>query len=154
MRPAARGLAFCAVGLAALSVAIVAAPFRFPAIAVAFVCFLLMATAQSRAGRISPALRSFVGRRVQVQVWGAPIPATGGSTRVDSVTALGVGLLIHLRASSEDRRTLLKVAQPGEARFEDDRLEIDDARYVSWGGKKLVPVPDRPALMIRREGLD
>jgi hypothetical protein len=144
----ARGIAFFISGLAALSAAVIATQFRFVAIAVGLICFLLGATALSRAGQIATALRPFRDRSVRVQVWGAPVPVTGGSTVVDSVMALSAGLLIYLRPSPEDRRTLLKVAQPGPARVGAGRVEIDNARYVSWGGKKLVPVAGHPALTI------
>ena len=143
-----RGVAFLISGLAALSVAVSTTQFRFVAIVVGLICFLFGATALSRAGQIATALRPFRNRSVRVQVWGAPVPGTGSSTVVDSVMALGAGLLIHLRPSPENRRTLLKIAQPGTARVGTGQVEIDKARYVSWGGKKLVPVPGHPALMI------
>jgi hypothetical protein len=144
-----RGSVFLASGLAALSVALSTTQFRFVAIVVGLACFLLGATALSQAGQLVPFLRPFVKRSVRVQVWGAPLPASGGSTfDVDSVMALSAGLLIHLRPSSGGPRTLLKVAQPGSVRLGDGQVEVGEARYVSWGGTKVTPVVGHPALAV------
>lgn len=145
-----RGIALVAIGLAAL----VAAPFntgpyRFAAITIAFVTFLLAATVLSRAGELARSLAPFVKRSVHVQVWGAPLPSTDGSPlEVDSIRAFGAGLLIHLRPGAGGAKVLLKVAQPGAARLEDDGFAIGEARYVSWGGTKLRRDPSHAAVTI------
>jgi hypothetical protein len=134
--------------------ALAAAPFnagqyRFAAIVVALVAFLLAATVLSRAGELARTLAPYVKRSVHVQVWGTALPATDGSPlEVDSIRALSAGLLIHLRPGAGGARTLLKVAQSGAARLEDDRLEIAEARYVSWGGTKMKREPGHPAVTI------
>lgn len=144
------GLLFLILGLGALLAAAIATRFRFAGIAAALAFLMLAATSLSQAGQISRSVKPFRHRSARVQAWGSPVPATGDSgVQIDSIMAFGAALLIHLRPSPHGRRTLLKVAQPGPARLEDGRLEIDRARYISWGGKKLTPVPGNPALTIQ-----
>src|SRR5258708_15607388 len=114
--------------------------FRFLAVFIAAVAFLLGGTGFSNAGRLATSLAPFVKRSVRVQVWGTSLEtAAGSSFDVDSIMAAGAGLLIHLRPGPNGKRTLLKVAQPRSARLVDCRVEIAEARYVSWGGKKFQP---------------
>ena len=144
-----RAAAFIALGVAALSLALGIAEFRVFAIIAGLACLLVGATALSQAGRIATSFRPFLKQSVRVQVWGAPLPATNGSPfEVDSIRALGAGLLIHLRRDSDGQRTLLKVAQPGPPTFGDGRMEIGAARYVSWGGKRIQPVAGHQALQV------
>lgn len=143
-----RGVVFFVLGAAALFAAVRSTQLRF-LVAGGLVCFLLGATALSRAGQLAPSLRPFRHRSVHVHVWGAPVPASGGGpARIDSVRAFSAGLLIYLRPTPDGPRTLLKVAQPGPARNGDGLFEIDEARYVSWGGKKRERVPGQPALKV------
>ena len=82
-----------------------------------------------------------------------PLPASGEPIfEIDSISAFGAGLLIHLRAASGGPRSLLKIAQPGSARLEGDRLEIGQAAYVSFAGTKLRPAAGKtePALVLFR----
>ncbi len=144
-----RGIVFSLFGLASLFVAATIAQFEFMALAIGLACFLIAASSFSNAGQLAPSLRPFVKRSVRVEVWGASLPATTAPLfELDSVSAVGAGLLIHLRAISGGPRTLLKVAQPGSARLEGARLEIGEARYVSWAGTKLKPHVGKPALVL------
>lgn len=145
-----RGAALLIAGLAALSAAVMTSHFRFVAVIGGITCFLLGATAFSQAGHLATSLQRFRNQSARILVWGAPVPTAGGSNiEIDSVRALGAGLLIYLRPSPRGPRNLLKVAQPGPGRFADGRFEIDKARYVSWAGKRLVPVTSHPALEIQ-----
>lgn len=100
--------------------------------------FLIAETLLSRAGRLSKSLAPWVESRVHVEVWGRPLEAAGEEAfEIDRIAALGAGLLIHLRPIAGGPRWLLKIAQPQAPRFVNGRLEIADARYISWGGKKL-----------------
>ena len=140
---------FLLLGLAALWLAFSSTKFLFGAIAGALLCFLLGATALSRAGRLATSLRPFRHRTVRVRVWGTPIPGPDDTAvMVDSVMALSAALLIQLRSSPDAPRTLLKVAQPGRAGFQDGRIDIESARYVSFGGKRLAPAAGHPAVTI------
>ena len=81
-------------------------------------------------------------------VWGVPIRSrTASGLRVESVGAVGAGLLIYLK-DAEETKTLLKVAQPRSWRVEDGRVVIDDAAYVQWAGKRLARVEGHPAVAV------
>ena len=69
-------------------------------------------TTLSQAGRLAAALQGLKHRSINAAVWGAPIrgPETS-ELRVESVGAMGAGLLIYLTGVGE-AKTLLKVAQP------------------------------------------
>jgi hypothetical protein len=138
MRLKLRRIAFAALGLAAVSRALVTSEYHFLFLAVGIGCFLVAGTAFSKAGQVATSLRSFCGRRVRVHVWGQPLPDTNDAPfQIESISALGAGLRISLRPVSGGSRSFLKVAQPGLATVEHDGVEIRDARYVSWNGAKL-----------------
>jgi hypothetical protein len=91
-------------------------------------------------------LGPLVNRTVTVEVWGVPL--TDGGLEVEKVFALGVGLLIRLRAQGHEAREL-KVAQPRTRAQTVGSFEIAQAAYVMWEGKRLTRNPERPALLIR-----
>ena len=105
-------------------------------------------TTLSQAGRLAAALQGLKHRPVNAAVWGAPIrgPETS-ELRVESVGAMGAGLLIYLTGVGE-AKTLLKVAQPRSWRVEDTRIVIDEAAYVQWAGKRLARAEGVPAIAI------
>jgi hypothetical protein len=104
----------------------------------AAVLLFIAATLNSKAMGISRSLRPFVKRSVRIEVWGNAIPDSSRPMfEIDSIAALGAGLLIHVRAAAGGPRMLLKVAQPRTATVRDDRIEIDDAAYVSFAGGRL-----------------
>ena len=100
-------------------------------------------------GPIVSALHPFVGHAVRVMVWGAQI-IDESPLIVDSVRSFGAGLLIFIRRGAGGPRTLLKVAQPKHLSVVDGRVEIAQARYVSWGGRKLTMTPGVAAVTIER----
>lgn len=107
-------------------------------LAVALVSMFYGATLVGPAGRLAHALRPFVRSRVRVHVWGAPLPGDDAAgLELESVRALGVGLILSLRPVGGGRATVLKVARPRSALLVGERLEIGDARSVSWGGRRL-----------------
>lgn len=147
-----RGVGFAVVGLAGLWVGATSAEYRPFGAALALLGFFLAASFLGRAGRIATALRPIVGRTVRVEVWGAPLPGSGGGLfDVNTVLALGQGLLFHLRQESDEAGGLLKVAQPGGETLGDERIEIATAAHVRWAGRKIEPPPraSAPALAIR-----
>jgi hypothetical protein len=146
-----RSSLFALLGAVGLATAAFRPQYRLFGLGVAVIFLFLAATALSRATRIAGSLQSILKRPVGVEIWGAALPDHGDATfEVDSVSAFGAGLLIRLRPP-EGSRKLLKVAQPGPAQLQEGRIEIRDARYVSWAGTKL----DRgaggqqPALVLR-----
>jgi len=123
----------------------------FAWILVAAVLLFIAGTANSKATRISRSLRPFVKRAVRMEVWGNAIPDSSGRVvEIDSIAAFGAGLLIYVRAASGGPRILLKVAQPHAATVREDRVEIDDAAYVSFAGGRLKRSSDThvPALVL------
>jgi hypothetical protein len=109
-------------------------------------------TSLSQAGRLAAALQGLKRRSVNAAVWGAPIrgPETA-DLRVESVGAVGAGLLIYLSGLGS-AKTLLKVAQPRSWRVEDARVVIDEAAYVQWAGKRLARAEGVPAIAIESVG--
>lgn len=89
---------------------------------------------------------------MRVEVWGAPLPGSGEARyEAASIVAFGAALLIHLRAVPGGPRILLKVAQPGSGRVKGNRLEIADARYISWNGTRLRRSAGVAALVLAME---
>jgi hypothetical protein len=122
----------------------------FGAVLLALVSFLIIGTRLSNAGRLSASLQTLPSRSVEVRVWGAPLASDSSPVfQVDSVRALGAGLLIFLRQAPKSGPTLLKVAQPRAARVEGPAVEIGHAAYVQWDGRRLPRVPDLPAVRIQ-----
>jgi hypothetical protein len=146
-----RGFLFTVLGLAALAAALLSSHGRFLGVGLAVVFPAPRRHRVQQCDSIARSLSTFVKESVRVEVWGVLLPSSGGTGfQIDSVTAFGVGLLIHLRATPGGPRTLLKVAQPGSVRLEEIRIEINEARYVSWAGTKLKPALDNtaPALVL------
>src|SRR5436190_2210166 len=111
--------------------------------------FLLMLTAStlSRAASIKRSLKPFIGRTARVSMWGA-VPDESPFV-IDSVSSFGVGLIIWLRREPSGAKTMMKVAQPTEARISPTRIEITDARYVQWGRRKgAAGVKTSPAVVL------
>jgi hypothetical protein len=109
---------------------------------------LPIATSLSQAGRLAASLQGLNLRAINAVVWGVPIrgPKAAG-LRVESVGAVGAGLLIYLM-DAEEEKTLLKVAQPRSWLVEEGRVVIDEAAYVQWAGKRLARVEGVPAVAI------
>lgn len=129
--------ALATAGLAAIAAAAMTGKSGFLALGV--LLLLPVATSLGQAGRLAASLRGFERRPVRAIVWGAPLPSaatTAVALQVDSIGAVGAGLLIYLSDSARSR-TLLKVAQPRAWRVEDGRLVIGEAAYVQWAGKRL-----------------
>jgi hypothetical protein len=106
------------------------------------IVLFIVASKLSNAGRISAALKPFLGKTVDIRVWGTPI----SGFRVHSIRAFGAGLLFLLQPVSGGKTTLLKVAQPQSARPDGQGLVIPDARYVQWAGARMRRVDGTPAL--------
>jgi hypothetical protein len=133
-----RGILFIILGLSGVAAALLNPEWHLPGVGVGFVFLFLAGTAFSKATQIATSLRPFVKQSLRVEVWGLPLPGSSeGIFEIDSISAIGVGLLIYLRATSGGPRSLLKVAQPRSARLEEGRIEITEAAYVSWAGTKL-----------------
>ncbi len=124
--------------MGALAVALFDTRSRSLAVLFAFICFFLAGTTFSRATRFKDSLRPFVTRTVRIEVWGARVPDAGlPALEIVSVSSFGAGLLIRLRSGPGSPQVLLKIAQPASLMVRDDRIEISDAAYVSFAGRKL-----------------
>ena len=135
-----------AVSLVAVAVAVMSSTGSL--LVVAVLLLLPVATSLSQAGRLAASLQSLKRRAVDAVVWGVPIrgPKAAG-LRVESVGAVGAGLLIYLMDTAE-AKTLLKVAQPRSWLVEEGRVVIEDAAYVQWAGKRLARAEGVPAVAI------
>jgi hypothetical protein len=139
------------VGLVAGSLAAIFAAVlssRGSLLAVAVLLLLPVATSLSQAGRLAASLQGLKRRAINAVVWGVPIGGPkADELRVESVGAIGAGLLIYLMDAKE-AKTLLKVAQPRSWLVEEGRVIIDEAAYVQWAGKRLARVEGFPAVAI------
>jgi len=144
-----RGTLLALAGVAALAVAALVPALRPTALVVALLSLFLAGTSLSRATRIAGSLPPLAKTPVQVLVWGHALPGET-ALQVDSVRSFGAALLLHLRPAEGGARRLLKVAQPGPGRVGPGRLEIAEARYISWAGTKLPRDAERqqPALIL------
>jgi len=125
--------------------------FSLLGIGVAVACLFLAGTSLSTASQLANSLQSFVKRPARVEVWGVGLaPSADAVFEIESIFALGAGLLIYLRSTPEGPASQLKVAQPLSATVVDGRLEIGGAAYISWRGKKLARAVDKktPALTL------
>ena len=145
------------IGLVAGSLAVVAAAVmtsRGSFLVVAVLLLLAVATSLSQAGRLAASLQGLKGRAINAVVWGTPVRGAGAAgLRVESVGAVGAGLLIYVLDVAE-AKTLLKVAQPRSWLVEDGRVVIGDASYVQWAGKRLARAEGFPALDINSVASD
>lgn len=139
------------LGLSGLAVAFLNTPWRIPGVGAALVFLFLAGATFSKAAQIASALRGFIKESVRVEVWGVALTASGGTIfEIEAISAIGLGLLVYLRATPDGVRSLLKIAQPKSAKVEYDRIEISEAAYVSWAGTKLWPAvgAKTPALVL------
>ena len=119
---------------------------------VALFLFLAGASLFVKTSKLAESLRPLVGKSVLVQVWGAELPGQPGlEFTVHAVRALGPGLHLYLRPP-DGRPTNLKVAQPRDASVSDHGMEIRDAKYVQWRGRKIPKVPGAKALALSTNG--
>ena len=147
----ALGIVFTIVGVVGFVVALLRPQIQLLGVGVGVISFFLAASSFSTAAHLARALVPWVNSRVYVEVWGKPLGDSGEEIlEINSIAAFGAGLLIHLSAMPSVPRSLLKIAQPRSARFEEGRFEIPEARYVSWAGRKLPPVTETrmPALVL------
>lgn len=132
------GIAGAVLGLGALATVAAGSPFRYLGAAVGLPLLFLSVCILGKTGRFARALRPLARKAVRVEVWGQPLHAAGGDPlTIESVTLLGVGLWIYLRAGSEGPRAKLKVAQPTSLNLDGARAEISFAGYAQWAGRKV-----------------
>ncbi len=131
-----------------LAVAVATPRFAMFPIMLALFSLLLVATSLSHAGRLSQSLRAFRNRPVEIRIWGKPLPLMDGSVcQIESIKVFGAGL--HLFVTSGDGSPKhLKIAQPRGTHVTERGVEIDEAAYVQWMGKRQTPVHGTPALML------
>lgn len=157
MRPALIAILY----LALLGFALWFPPFRIAVFLLLFPAIFLVVSRFTVAGRTTRSLQVFRGAYVRVAAWGSPLPesdaaasmrGSSGPLYVESITSLGVGLLIRLRVASAATPVLLKIAQPRDVVVSADRLIIGRAAYVQWSGRRLKRTTDAPgpALILER----
>jgi hypothetical protein len=123
--------------------------FGFIAIFAAVLCLFAVATSLSNAASISRSVRVFLHRPVEILAWDQPLPETAdGPCRIESLRAFGAGLHLFIKCPDGCVKHL-KIAQPRAPRIDEHSLQIGQAAYVQWAGRKLPVVLDVPALSIR-----
>ena len=148
MSPRVAAIPLLLLGLLGCTVALIDPRFSLPGIAVGIVAFFAAGTLSSNAWQLAKSLRPLLGKPLRFEVWGVAADADA-RFEIETASAFGAGLLIHLHRVPGGPRLLLKVAQPRAARREDGLLEIGEAAYVSWAGTRLARVVGAPALVIR-----
>lgn len=129
-------VAFLAIGVAALCYAAKGEGQRPIGIVAALASFFAAGSLISKVGTLSSKLRPFIGRTVTVRVWGNKLP-DGELFTVESVSAIGAGLHIYLRPHPDGAPMHLKIAQPRQPQVTESTLEIADAKYIQWAGRKI-----------------
>jgi hypothetical protein len=149
-----RGIACAILGVAGFAVGFLCPQFQLPGLGAGVIFFFLAASSLSTAAHLARALAPWVNSCVHIEVWGRPLPDSSEKRfEIDSIVAFGAGLLIRVHeTASGGSRSLLKIAQPRSGSLGPDRVEIPDARYVSWAGRKLPPDTETkmPALVLTR----
>ncbi len=141
-----RGVVFVLLGFTGVWVGLQAAEFRLFGVAVAMFSFFLASSFLGKAGRLAAVLRPLVGRTVRVEIWGVPPSGAGDALfDINAITGFGADLLLHLLPEAGGPGSVLKVAQPGSERLEDDLVEIATAAYVQWAGRKIERPPGTTA---------
>ena len=125
--------------VAALVLAALLMSGRVPYSLAPVVALLLLAGASffGKVSRLAEQMLPTVGRTGHVELWGSPPPGLSGAVRVDAVRAVGAGLHFYLRPLPDGSSTHLKIAQPREVTIRDTGLEIAQAKYVQWAGRKI-----------------
>ena len=142
--------AFTLAGIVGLAAGALWSPARFVGIGIAIICFFIAATLLAKARGMAAPLAVLVRRTVNVAIWGSPLSeANDSGFEVVSVRSLSAALLVHMRPISGGRTALLKIAQPDGFADHGGSMEVTNARYVSWAGKKLTPAPGIPAVIFR-----
>jgi hypothetical protein len=146
-----RGILFVVLGFVGIAIGLNAGEYRPFGILLATLSFGLGAGLLGRPARLSAALRPLRGRVVRVSAWGAPLPGPPGALFViDTITGIGAGLYLQLSRHDDDSGGILKIAQPSNETFGDERIEIAAATYVEWARKRIEKPPgtSAPALVI------
>ncbi len=153
MRYRALGLA-AAVSGALLGIAWATGRVTHPfAPALALLLFLVGASLFPKTHVLAQRMRPLVGESVRVQAWSADLPGhPGAAFRLHSVRALGAGLHLFLAPLPEGKPIHLKIAQPRQAAVDESGLEIPEAKYVQWHGKKIPNVSGAKAIVVRSSG--
>jgi hypothetical protein len=117
-------------------------------IGIALTCLIFIATSLSSAGRLSESLAAFLKRPVEIRVWGEALSKTSDEAcEIESIRAVGAGLHLFVKYSTRPRGHL-KVAQPRVSRIAETTVEIGDARYIQWEGRKLPRTTEAPAVTV------
>jgi hypothetical protein len=101
---------------------------------------------------LSAHLAGLRSEKVDVHVWGAPLPSGSGDQRLTltAVHPLSAGLHLYLRVDAESRPGHLKIAQPSDVVLNADGIVIGKARYIQWKGKRLPQSEGVPAFTVRQ----
>jgi len=146
-----RAILIAVLGFAAISSAFWLPAWPTAAFVLGSAALFLVSSTLSIAGRTARSLQPFLDARVRVLVWGVPLPASDGLFYVESIAALGVGLLIKLQLAPGAPGILLKIAQPRDVLLS-ERVAIGGAAYIQWSGRRLAPSASHPspALVLER----
>jgi len=138
-----------AIGCAGVASSLMTSTLRFAGVALAVACFFVAGTMLSAASAMAVQARSLVDESVRVEVWGRPLQISPNEPNavVESVKVFGAALLIRLGPAVGGRHKLLKIAQPKHLTVLEGRVEIREARYVSWAGTKLKRAAGAPAVV-------
>jgi hypothetical protein len=155
MRPTPARVLLAVLAVAAVAASLLTSQLLFVPLGV--VAALLLATSVVGGAR-RPLIRGLLrlrGRRVNVEVWGAPPPGAAADLVLDSVNVLGAGLHLYFTEHAAGATVHLKVAQPGRFELAPGSVRIESARYIQWSGKK-VPVHEgaRALTVALRSGAD
>lgn len=118
----------------------------------ALALFFLGANFLGKVSEFSERMRPLIGKQVRVHVWGSALRNDSNDEFVlHMVRALGAGLHLYLRPLTNGSPKHLKVAQPMGATMSAACVEVTEAKYVQWNGRKLNKAPGEKALRLTLE---
>jgi hypothetical protein len=136
------------LAVAMFAIATVTTRLAIVPILIAVVALFLLATSLTAALPLSRSLRGFRNRPLRISIWGRSVPeAERSSCQIDSVRVLGAGLHLFLKCPDQSRAHL-KIAQPRAPRIGERTVEIGEAAYVQWNGKRLPRAPEAAAVTL------
>ena len=116
----------------------------------ALLLILAGASLFGKASRFAERMSPLVGKKVHARVWDAELAGDPRSEfTIHAVRAIGAGLHLYLQPSAGGASIHLKVVQPQEVDLDESGVQIGEAKYVQWAGKKIAKVAGKKALLLK-----
>lgn len=119
---------------------------------IALILIFVGANFFSKISELSERMRSLIGKKVRIQIWGSALKYEGTEVFVLlSVSAIGAGLHIYLSPMPKGSPKHLKIAQPRGATLDKKSVGVGDAKYIQWEGRMTNKLKNEKAFALRLE---